>query len=97
MVSYFSGQSNMHGSPEHEATILKERFGVAIHCIGIGSDVNRAELKKVASEPEIEHVFILEDYRTLDALTSDITVTTAGIPFRYSLDIFHKYKKLKRL
>ena len=78
MLSFFSGQSNMHGSPEHEATILKERFGVAIHCIGIGNEVNRMELKKVASEPEKDHVFILEDYQTLDELTSDITVTTAG-------------------
>ncbi|XP_072039020.1 complement factor B-like [Amphiura filiformis] len=75
------GQSNMNGSPDEEASKLKTEFDVAIHCIGIGNDVNRQELKVIASQPESEHVFTLEDFKTLDELTSTITVT----PTDYSI------------
>ncbi|XP_072027329.1 uncharacterized protein [Amphiura filiformis] len=70
------GQSNMHGPPEDEADILKTDFHVVINCIGIGSDVNRAELNNIASKPEGDnrHVFLL-NAQSLSELTAAVTAT----------------------
>ena len=69
----------MDGSPESEANILKNDFEVTINCIGIGNDVDRAELNGIASEPDgnEKHVYFLEEH-SLPDLTAIVTNTTAG-------------------
>ena len=69
----------MNGLPDEEAESLKDEFNVAIHCIGIGSDVNYNELKTMASEPAEEHAFRIKNFKTLSELTDRITRTATGM------------------
>ncbi len=43
-----------------------------IYAIGVGSDVDRRQLRDIASEPYLEHVFLVEDYTMLQSLTDVI-------------------------
>ena len=79
VMNYILGQSNMDGSPEIEADILKNDFEVTINCIGIGDGVDRGELNRIASEPvgKEKHVYFLEEH-SLSSLTALVTKTEAG-------------------
>ncbi|GFY55938.1 serine protease 42 [Trichonephila inaurata madagascariensis] len=66
------GKSNMGGDPQEQAEMLKQA-GVEIYCIGVTNSAEKASLYKIASLPEKEHVFILQDYATLSYLIEEIT------------------------
>lgn len=90
------GQSNTGGS--HKAVLLQIRdlFGYTsltdhtgenlldVYVFGVGQDVNKKELNDLASKKRgEEHVFILQDYKTLgkvfNKMISDKAVTMCGV------------------
>lgn len=52
-------------SVNRPASDLK-RDGVVAFCIGIGGDVNLAQLNYIASDPDDEFVFLLRSHNDLD-------------------------------
>lgn len=65
------GKANMGGDPQLKADQLKEA-GAEIYCIGITGSLLKDSLYKIASDPDDEHVFILNDYNTLSYLVQAV-------------------------
>ena len=60
------------------ARILRDRYKVEIHCIGIGAEMDRNVLQGMASRPLSEHVFLLKDYGEMHLLAQTITKQKLG-------------------
>ncbi|XP_078685659.1 complement factor B-like [Branchiostoma floridae x Branchiostoma belcheri] len=67
------GVHNMGGDPSVEAEKLREEEDVEMFCIGVGKDIVKFQLQKIASDPPREHFFVLKDYLTLEWLISNMT------------------------
>ena len=59
------GKSNIGGSPEKAAKMLRKRKNFEIYAIGVGKKPKHRELMNIASEPEEEHVLAVNEYKTL--------------------------------
>ncbi|CAH1272231.1 CFB [Branchiostoma lanceolatum] len=67
------GVHNMGGDPSVEAEKLRKDEGVEMFCIGVGKNIVKSQLRKIASDPPREHFFVLKDYLTLEWLISKMT------------------------
>ncbi|XP_078603990.1 complement factor B-like [Branchiostoma floridae x Branchiostoma japonicum] len=67
------GVHNMGGDPSVEAEKLREDEDVEVFCIGVGKNIVKSQLQKIASDPPKEHFFVLKDYMTLEWLISNMT------------------------
>ncbi|XP_022108946.1 complement factor B-like [Acanthaster planci] len=73
---FTDGKPNVGGyiaTARNEAATLRSRYGVEIHCIGIGAEVDRNELQEIASHPISEHLFFIRDYGEVGLLAQSIT------------------------
>ena len=66
------GKSNLGRPAAPAARRLKSR-GVEIYVIGIGSFVEKEELREIASSPYDEHVFRIEHYMEIESRRVTIT------------------------
>ncbi|XP_078605744.1 complement factor B-like isoform X1 [Branchiostoma floridae x Branchiostoma japonicum] len=67
------GVHNMGGDPSAEAQKLRKDEDVEVFCIGVGKNIVKSQLQKIASDPPREHFFVLKDYLTLEWLISNMT------------------------
>ncbi|KAF8767223.1 Collagen alpha-3(VI) chain like protein [Argiope bruennichi] len=69
---FTDGKANRGGDPSGEAELLKQA-GVEIFCIGVTMSVLRGSLNKMASEPKVKHVFLMENYANMSYMIEEIT------------------------
>ncbi|CAH1788337.1 unnamed protein product [Owenia fusiformis] len=53
--------------------------GITVFVIGIGSEVDRAELKQIASDPDSQHVFNVTGFTALSAIRNEVFVTACDV------------------
>ncbi|XP_022099169.1 complement C2-like [Acanthaster planci] len=61
---FTDGKTNMGANvarPKTEAKTLRKRYDVKIHCIGVGDEVDKSELRDIASKPVSDHLFVVEN------------------------------------
>jgi hypothetical protein len=68
------GKSNMGGSPSRSAKVLRDGYDFEIFAIGISTQVFEKELRDIASEPFRTHVYLMENFKSLDKLKELITI-----------------------
>ena len=73
------GNSNIGGSPEKAANMLRKRKEFEIYAIGVGKKPKRRELMNIASEPYGEHVLAVKDHATLKAAIEKSKIIRIGM------------------
>ncbi|XP_052101554.1 uncharacterized protein LOC127735434 [Mytilus californianus] len=69
-----------------EMALAAQRRGIKMFAIGVGKKVSQKELQNIASDPDWEHVFEVDNYKALDSIKDTLTsrtcyeLTTAGPP-----------------
>ncbi|CAG2243892.1 unnamed protein product [Mytilus edulis] len=69
-----------------EMALAAQRRGIKMFAIGVGKKVSQRELQNIASDPDWEHVFEVDNYKALDSIKDTLTsrtcyeLTTAGPP-----------------
>ena len=60
---------SFHSPPATEAEALRLRNnGVTVFSVGVGSGVNTAELNKMATDPDNQHVFVVNNFDALKGI-----------------------------
>lgn len=70
------GRSNIGGSPEKAAKVLREVHNVEIYAIGVGKDVNRRELYAIAVNKD--DVIVVKNFAELLKSIKKAVTTTIG-------------------
>lgn len=55
---------------------VAHRRGIKMFAIGVGKRVSQEELRNIASDPNWEHVFEVDNYRALDSIKDTLTSRT---------------------
>lgn len=69
-----------------EMAAAAHRAGIKLFAIGVGKKVSIEELQNIASDPDWEHVFEVDNYKALDSIKDTLTsrtcyeITTMGPP-----------------
>ena len=50
--------------------------GFQVYAIGVGNEVDEAELWNIASPPKLDHMFLLNHYDALEQITNSIINVT---------------------
>ena len=77
MFFYADGRS--HGDIVTPSNALKD-VGVTIYTVGIGN-VDVSELRDISSDPDDEHVFLLNSFRDAAGFVDFLSVTTCESKF----------------
>lgn len=79
LILFTDGQSN-DPSATAVAAMAAKALGMRILAVGIGPSINLNELRGVASDPDSEHVFLIDDFSPLSfaSILSPLVRTTCG-------------------
>lgn len=73
------GGHNQPGDPVAEANAAKAA-GTRIFAMGVGSAVDGAQLRAIASDPDSDNVFTVRDFRSLEAVLGQLVGNVCNAP-----------------
>jgi hypothetical protein len=71
-----------------EMAAAAHRAGIKVFAIGVGNRVSLEELQNLASDPNWEHVFEVDNYKALDSIKDTLTSRTCYESMLFSFSFY---------
>ncbi|XP_060073229.1 collagen alpha-4(VI) chain-like [Ylistrum balloti] len=62
-----------------QESVLSRADGIKLFAIGIGTDIDKTELKRIANDPDDKYVFHVSSFAALASIRSTVAVSACGI------------------